>query len=55
MKLEKWLKKKARKSNFFLGLYLICMGIYGAGYVIAAVMPLAAIWAIGYAMGGAGC
>lgn len=53
---EKWLKKKAAKSNFALGAYLICMVVAGLGYAVAAVAPLALFWILGYAvMGGAAC
>ena len=52
---EPWLKKKAAKSNIALGAYLICMGITALGYAVAAVTPLAFLWILGYAMGGAVC
>lgn len=52
---ESWLKKKAAKSNIALGAYLICMGVTAIGYAVAAVMPLATLWIIGYVIGGSGC
>lgn len=52
---EKWLKKKAAKSNIALGAYLVCMVITGLGYAAVAVSPLALFWIIGYAMGGTPC
>lgn len=54
-KFEPWLKKKAAKSNIALGAYLVCMGAAAIGYAAVAVMPLATLWIIGYAIGGFGC
>lgn len=52
---EPWLKKKAAKSNIALGAYLICMGATALGYAVVAVMPLACLWILGYAVGGMAC